>query len=57
VNAVTIISESRRVLAGVVRVREALEDGDDFYAWELAEQLEFDLVGLVYQLEGRRTAA
>jgi hypothetical protein len=32
------------VLARVVRLREALEDGDELFAWEIVVELEIDLV-------------
>ncbi len=41
----------RDVLAGIVRVREALEDGDSDFAYAVAVQAEDELAGTIARLE------
>jgi hypothetical protein len=50
-----LLVELRDLLARVVRVQEALEDGDAPFAFEIARGLECDLAGLIDRLgEGPR---
>lgn len=46
-----VASRVRHALAGVVRLEEALEDGDERYATAISEALELDLRELATELE------
>lgn len=51
-----LLDQIAGLLAPVVALQEALEDGDLAYAAAIAEQLELDLVGLRDRLERTQEA-
>lgn len=50
-SASPVVIRARNVLAQIVRIREALEDGDTEFAYAIATQAEYDLVGAIELLE------